>query len=118
VDIQIGKAEGTYKSPAEAIGASVPGGYFRWELEPDHFYYLIADFAAVKKYPFVTHFTQQKRKSVVAYFRCKPGQSIYADLVVPKSKSKSPQWDLVPPETAQESIRNSRMLAGRVSPLW
>jgi hypothetical protein len=118
VDIRIGKAVGTYKSPAESIGASVPGGYFRWEFEPGHFYYLIADFGAVKKYPFVTHFTQHKRTAVVAYFQCKPGQLIYAGLVVPKSKSKNPQWSIFAPETAQESIRNSRMLAGRVSPLW
>ena len=118
VDIRIGKAVGTSKYQAKSIGASVPGGYFRWEFESGHFYYLIADFEAVKKYPFVTHFTQHKREAVVAYFQCKPGQLIYASLVVPKSKSKNPQWNFISPGTAQESIRNSRMLAGRVSPLW
>ena len=118
VDIRIGKIVGTSKSQAMSIGASVPGGYFRWEFEPGHLYYLIADFEAVKKYPFVTHFTQHEREAVVANFQCKPGQSIYAGLVVPMSKDENPLWGFFSPETAQESIRNSRMLAGRVSPLW
>jgi hypothetical protein len=113
VDIQVAiKLDGDFY-PATSFGASVPKGFFRWELEAGYTYKLTADFRAVSDYPFVTHYAQPNRASSSTEFQCRSEKLIYAALTVPKSKRKAVIWDYPATNTAKESIMQSRMLAGR-----
>ena len=113
VDIQLAiKVEGDFY-PATSFGASVPEGFFRWELKAGYTYKLTADFRAVSDYPFVTHYAQPNRASSSTEFQCSSEKLIYAALTVPSSKRKAVNWSYPEPETAKESISHSRMLAGR-----
>jgi hypothetical protein len=113
VDLQVAiKVDGDFY-PATSFGASVPEGFFRWELEAGYTYNLTADFKAVSDYPFVTHYAQPDRASSSTEFQCRPGKLIYISLTVPRSKKKALIWDYPAPNAAKESITHSRMLAGR-----
>jgi len=116
VDIQVAvKADSSFSSDTP-YGTSVPGGYFRWELDAGKTYRLTTDFSAVSNYPFVANFSQPTRAPASTEFQCEPEELIYAALMIPKSKKKAVNWSYPEPETAQESIGRLRLLAGYYLP--
>ena len=116
VDIQLAKKSDGSFGRAKSFGASVPGGYFKWELESGYTYKLTASFGGVTIYPFVSHFAQPDRASGSTEFQCESEKLIYASLIVPKRKKKAVIWSYPEAETAKESIMHSRLLAGRYVP--
>jgi hypothetical protein len=116
VDVQLAIKTGGSFSSATSYGASVPGGYFRWELDTGYTYKFIASFSSAAQYPFVTHFAQPKRASSPTEFQCKSDKLIYAALTVPKSRRKAVHWSYPEPESAKELIKDLRQLAGRYLP--
>jgi len=99
-----------------SIGSSVPGGYFRWQLQSGHSYLLTADFNVINSYPFTTHFNHKKRSATSIDVSCERGSIIYLGLVIPKKKKLPVELFVANPQSAQDSILQLKLLAGRYVP--
>lgn len=116
VDIQIEKRQNTESGFARSFGASVPGGFFRWQLQSGYFYKVTADFAMVESYPFTTHFIHKKRPATSINVSCELGGVLYLGLVIPKNKKLPVELFVSKQEPAQDKIKQLQMLAGRYVP--
>lgn len=116
VDIQLAQIPIYGVAHPYSVGSSVPGGFFRWQLEPGHTYEVSTDFKIIKSYPFTTHFIHEKRRSPSIDILCVPGGVIYIELVVPKSKKLPVELFASKRQPAQDSIKQLKLLAGKYLP--
>ena len=116
VDIQIEQIPNFGLKYPSSIGSSVPGGFFRWQLQAGYSYELTTDFTIIESYPFTTNFIHKKRPGMSINILCEPGGMIYIGLMVPNRKDIPAKLVISKAQPAQKIIKQLRLLAGRYLP--